>query len=50
MARAGVNDVELQMGRSGQFDITIDGKLAYSRAQSRGFPSDAEVDALAKSD
>jgi predicted Rdx family selenoprotein len=42
----GVTDVELRPGRSGQFDIEIDGVLRYSRARSRGFPTEAEVDAL----
>ena len=42
----GVADVELRLGRSGQFDVEIDGQLRYSRAQSRGFPTDAEIDAM----
>ena len=43
LAELGVAGVELRPGRSGQFDIEIDGALRYSRAQSRGFPTEAEV-------
>ncbi len=42
----GADDVEIRVGRSGQFDIEVDGQLRYSRAQTRGFPSEAEVDGL----
>jgi selT/selW/selH-like putative selenoprotein len=42
----GVADVELRPGRSGQFDIEVDGEVRYSRAQTRGFPTEAEVVAL----
>ena len=42
----GVAEVELKPGRSGQFDVEIDGDLRYSRAQTRGFPTDAEIDAM----
>jgi predicted Rdx family selenoprotein len=37
----------LRSGRSGQFDIVIDGKVAYSRNRTGRFPTDAEVQALA---
>jgi len=33
-------------GRSGIFDITIDGTLAYSKHKTGNFPSDDEVRAL----
>jgi predicted Rdx family selenoprotein len=36
----------LRLGRSGQFDIEVDGELRYSRATSHGFPTEAEVLAL----
>jgi selT/selW/selH-like putative selenoprotein len=42
----GVANVELKPGKSGQFDVTIDGKLAYSRHQTGRFPSDQEIDRL----
>ena len=42
----GIADVELRPGRSGQFDIEVDGAVRYSRAQTRGFPNEAEVAGL----
>jgi len=41
-----VADVELVEGASGQFDIALDGRVVYSRANTGRFPSDAELDAL----
>jgi selT/selW/selH-like putative selenoprotein len=38
--------VTLVKGRNGVFDITIDGKLAYSKKETGSFPSDDEVRAL----
>jgi selT/selW/selH-like putative selenoprotein len=35
-------------GKGGIFDITVDGKLAYSKHQTGRFPTDEEVDASAK--
>lgn len=46
LAELGVTAVELRPGRSGQFDIEIDGTVRYSRAQTRGFPTEAEVAGL----
>jgi predicted Rdx family selenoprotein len=43
----GITAVELQPGKSGQFDVTIDGRLKYSRYQTGAFPSEQEIDALA---
>ena len=43
----GISDIDIAPGKSGQFDVTVDGKLAYSRAQTGRFPTDEEVDALA---
>ena len=43
----GVTEVEIEPGRSGQFDILVDGTLKYSRYQTGRFPSDDEVSALA---
>lgn len=43
----GVTDVEIRPGKSGQFDVTVDGALKYSRYQTGRFPDDAEVDAMA---
>lgn len=47
LARSGHTDITLIPGKSGQFDITIDGRLAYTRAKTGRFPTDEEIDALA---
>ncbi len=44
MARGG--EVTLVEGSGGVFEITIDGRLAFSKKQLHRFPSDDEVDAL----
>ena len=38
--------MELQPGKSGQFDIVVDGRLAYSRYDTGRFPSEADLGAL----
>jgi selT/selW/selH-like putative selenoprotein len=38
--------VELVKGTSGAFEITVDGRLAFSKKALGRFPEDAEVDAL----
>jgi predicted Rdx family selenoprotein len=43
----GLSDFELIPGRSGQFDIAIDGALVFSRHDLGRFPTDDEVEALA---
>jgi predicted Rdx family selenoprotein len=43
----GITEVDLQPGRSGQFDVLVDGALRYSRYQTGRFPTDEEVAALA---
>jgi len=40
--------VTLKAGSSGIFDIAIDERVVFSRHATGRFPSDAEVDALAK--
>jgi predicted Rdx family selenoprotein len=47
LARSGHTDVSLTPGKSGQFDITVDGTLAYTRAKTGRFPTDDEIDTLA---
>jgi selenoprotein W-related protein len=42
----GADEVELVKGVAGVFEITIDGKLVFSKKQLGRFPEDAEVDAL----
>jgi selT/selW/selH-like putative selenoprotein len=39
-------DVELVPGVAGVFEITVDGKLLFSKKQTGRFPTDEEVDAL----
>jgi len=39
----GATDFELRPGRSGQFDITVDGALRYTRSKTGRFPTDAEI-------
>jgi predicted Rdx family selenoprotein len=46
LQRKGVSEIDLQTGKSGQFDVIVDGTLKYSRYQTGRFPSDADVDAL----
>ena len=41
----GAEEVELVKGVSGVFEITIDGKLVFSKKQLGRFPEDAEIDA-----
>jgi selenoprotein W-related protein len=43
----GAEEVELVKGVSGVFEITIDGKLVFSKKQLGRFPEDPEIDALA---
>jgi selenoprotein W-related protein len=42
----GAEEVELVKGTSGVFEITVDGRLAFSKKQLGRFPEDAEIDAL----
>ncbi len=41
-------DVEIAPGRSASFEITRDGVLLYSKLETRRFPEDDEVRALAR--
>jgi selT/selW/selH-like putative selenoprotein len=40
--------VEIEAGSVGQFDITVDGRLVYSRRQTGRFPSDADLEPIAR--
>jgi predicted Rdx family selenoprotein len=42
----GRGPVEIHAGRAGQFDIMVDGRLAYSRYDTGRFPSAADLAAL----
>ncbi len=41
-------DVELVKGGGGVFEISVDGKLAFSKKKLGRFPSDDEVDAVGR--
>lgn len=41
-------EVDLVRGSGGVFEITVDGQLKFSKKQLGRFPTDAEVDALAR--
>jgi len=47
LVRKGITSIDLQTGKSGQFDVVVDGKLQYSRYQTGRFPSDQDIDKLA---
>ncbi len=40
----GYSPVELQAGKSGQFDIAVDGTLVYSRYETGRFPWEADLE------
>ena len=40
--------VEIETGKSGQFDVLVDGKLAWSRYDTGRFPADADLDKIAR--
>ena len=46
MLERGAEEVELVKGVGGVFEITVDGRLAFSKKQLGRFPEDAEVDAV----
>jgi predicted Rdx family selenoprotein len=39
----GRGPVDTQVGKSGQFDVVVDGTLAYSRYETGAFPSEADL-------
>ena len=46
LEKLGAADIELRIGRSGQFDVTVDGALTYSRGKTGRFPTDDEIGGL----
>ena len=46
LQKQGVTDIELRPGRSGQFDVTVDGAIRYTRSKTGRFPTDAEIEDL----
>lgn len=43
----GATDIEIAPGNLGDFEITIDGDLVFSKQRSGRFPTDGDIDALA---
>ena len=41
--KKGAVDIELRPGKSGQFDVTVDGALKYTRSKTGRFPTDDEI-------
>ena len=46
LQKKGAADIELHPGKSGQFDVTVDGALKYTRSKTGRFPTDAEIEDL----
>ena len=46
LEKKGATEIELRPGKSGQFDVTVDGALRYTRAKTGRFPTDAEIEDL----
>jgi len=49
LEKLGATDIELRIGKSGQFDVTVDGALKYTRTKTGRFPTDDEVEDLVDS-
>jgi predicted Rdx family selenoprotein len=44
LGKMGATDFELRPGKSGQFDVTVDGALRYTRSRTGRCPTDAEIE------
>jgi Rdx family len=42
----GRGPVEIQAGKTGQFDVVVEGKLAYSRYETGRFPWESDLEKL----
>jgi len=42
----GRGQVDVQQGKTGQFDIVVDEKLVYSRYQTGRFPSESDLEKI----
>lgn len=42
----GRGPVTIEAGKSGQFDVVVDGRLVWSRYETRGFPCDADLEKM----
>ena len=48
LEKLGAKEIELKAGTSGQFDVTVDGALKYTRSKTGRFPTDDEVEGLVR--
>ncbi len=48
LEQLGIGPVTMAPGSSGQFDVTLDGRIVFSRRATGRFPSDAEVESWAR--
>ncbi|MSP77631.1 MAG: hypothetical protein EXR12_16025 [Rhodospirillaceae bacterium] len=46
LEKLGADSVELRIGKGGQFDVTVDGTLKYTRSKTGRFPTDHEIEDL----
>ncbi len=46
LEKLGATAVELRIGKGGQFDVTVDGALKYTRSKTGRFPTDDEIEDL----
>ena len=46
LQKLGAADIELRPGRSGQFDVTVDGTIRYTRSKTGRVPTDDEIEGL----
>jgi predicted Rdx family selenoprotein len=46
LEKKGATDIELRAGKSGQFDVTVDGSLKYTRSKTGRVPTDDEIEDL----
>ena len=46
LQKLGASEIELRPGKSGQFDVTVDGQLRYTRSRTGRFPTDDEIEDL----
>jgi len=49
LEKLGATDFELRPGKSGQFDVTVDGALKYTRSKTGRFPTDDEIEGILSS-
>ena len=42
----GRGPVDILVGKSGQFDVVVDGQLAYSKYKTGRFPSEADLEKI----